>query len=56
MIRDYEIPTDQLEKIIYGAGSITGTIQLDKKCTLVIDYDPDLRKVDINSYVENLDT
>lgn len=45
----YEMPTDQFEKVIHGAGSIMGNIPLDKKCTLILDCDPDLRKVDIKN-------
>lgn len=51
----YHIQTDGLQKVLTGMIRMAQTVPLDKKCRVVIDYDPALPKATIETFIDKSD-
>lgn len=51
----YHIQTDGFQKVLAGMVRMAQTVPLDKKCRAVIDYDPALPKVTIETFIDKSD-
>lgn len=48
----YHIRTDGFEKVLVGMLHIIQTVPVGKKCQIIIDYDPALPKVKIETFID----
>lgn len=48
----YHIKTDGFEKVLMGFFRMTQTVPLGTKCRVVLDYDPALPKVTIETFID----
>lgn len=51
----YHIQTDGFRQILVGVAHMLRTIPLDRKCRVVIDYDPALPKTSIDTFTDKSD-
>lgn len=52
----YHIETSGFEKILIGVFHMIQTVPLGSKCRIVLDYDPALPKVTIETFIDKSDT
>ena len=52
---DYHIQTDGFQQILVGLFHMIQTVPLDRKCKVIIDYDPALPKVGIETFTDKSD-
>lgn len=52
----YHIETNGFEKVLLGAFHMIQTVPLGSKCRVVLDYDPALPKVKIETFIDRSDT
>lgn len=52
---EYHIRTDGFEKILIGMLHIIKTVPLGTKCRIILDYDPTLPKVTIETFTDKSD-
>lgn len=48
----YNIQTDGFQQVLVGLFHMVQTILLDRKCRVVVDYDPALPKVSIETFTD----
>lgn len=48
----YHIQTDGFQQVLIGMTRMAQTVLLDRKCRVVIDYDPALPKVSIETLID----
>lgn len=51
----YNIQTDGFQQVLVGAVHMAQTVLLDRKCRVVIDYDPASSKVSIETFTDKSD-
>jgi hypothetical protein len=51
----YHIQTDGFEKVLTGLFHMVQIVPLDRKCRVILDYDPALPKVSIETFTDNSD-
>ncbi len=51
----YHIQTDGFQQVLVGLFHMIQTVPLDRKCRVIIDYDPALPKVGIETFTDTLD-
>ncbi len=51
----YHIQTDGFQHVLTGIVHMAQTVLLDRKCRVVIDYDPALPKVSIETFTDKSD-
>lgn len=51
----YHIKTNGFQQIVVGVSRLLQTILLDRKCRVVIDYDPALPKISIDTFTDKSD-
>lgn len=48
----YHIQTDGFQQVLVGMAHLARVVLLDRKCRVVIDYDPALPKVSIETFTD----
>ncbi len=51
----YHIQTDGFQQVLIGIRHMVQTVLLDRKCRIIIDYDPALPKVNIETFIDKSD-
>ena len=51
----YHIQTDGFQQVLVGMAHMVRTVPLDRKCRVIIDYDPALPKVSIETFTDKSD-
>lgn len=51
----YHIQTEGFQKVLTGMMHMVQTVPLNKKCRVVIDYDPELPKATIETFIDKSD-
>lgn len=51
----YHIQTDGFQQVLVGMAHMVRTVPLDRKCRVIIDFDPALPKVSIETFIDKSD-